>query len=241
MSELRVLIVDDERPAVERLERLVDEQPSAVVCGTVMQAEQVPGRCRELLPEVVLLDVEMPGLGGIELARELRRLEVLPAVIFVTAFEQYAVDAFELAAVDYLVKPVRAGRLARAFERARNRPVDPGATLRTRLGDRVLSIPVVEIRALVAEDKYTVVHFDKGEALVDDSLVNLEQRFARQFIRVHRKALIARRYLRGLFRDEQGQERVELDGSDCRPPVSRRNLAEVRQMLDGRPTGDSPS
>ncbi|MDZ7790469.1 MAG: LytTR family DNA-binding domain-containing protein [Xanthomonadales bacterium] len=235
---MRVLIVDDEQPAADRLSRLLEQQPAVRTCGIVTQAEQVEKRCRELLPDVVLLDVEMPGLDGVELARRLRKLESAPALIFVTAFEQYAVDAFELAAVDYLVKPVRSDRLARALERARNRPIDPGATLRTRLGDRILSIPVVDVRALVAEDKYTVVHFDKGEALIDDSLVTLEQRFSQQFIRIHRKALVARRYLRGLFRDEQGQERVELDGSECRPPVSRRNLALVRQVLDGRPHGN---
>ncbi len=239
MSDLRALIVDDEKPAADRLARLLEEQPCVEACGVVMQAERVLEQCRELLPDVVLLDVEMPGLDGIQVARALREMETPPALIFVTAYEQYAVDAFELAAVDYLVKPVRGDRLARALERARNRPIDPRATLRTRLGDRVFSIPVVDIRALVAEDKYTVVHFDRGEALVDDSLVSLEQRFARQFIRIHRKALVARRYLRGLFRDEQGQERVELEGSDCHPPVSRRNLALVRQVLDGREYGDS--
>lgn len=238
MSDMRALIVDDEQPAADRLARLIDELSTVEVSAVVMQADQVVERCRELVPDVVLLDVEMPGLDGIELARELRRLDPRPAVIFVTAFEQYAVDAFELAAVDYLVKPIRAARLEHALERARSRPVGPGITLRTRLGDRVLSIPVVDIRALVAEDKYTVVHFDKGQALVEDSLVSLEQRFDRQFIRIHRKALVARRYLRGLFRDEQGQERVELSGSECQPPVSRRNLSLVRQVLDGREPGE---
>jgi len=236
---MRALVVDDERPAADRLVRLLDEQSGVESCGLVMRADLVVERCRELTPDVVLLDVEMPGLDGIEVARKMRQLDAPPALIFVTAFEHYAVDAFELAAVDYLVKPVRADRLTRALERARNRPIDPGATLRTRLGDRVLSIPVVDIRALVAEDKYTVVHFDEGEALVDDSLITLEQRFKHQFIRIHRKALVSRRYLRGLFRDEQGQERVELDGSHCHPPVSRRNLALVRQVLGGRETGDS--
>ncbi|WP_376696733.1 LytR/AlgR family response regulator transcription factor [Wenzhouxiangella sp. EGI_FJ10305] len=235
---MRALIVDDERPAADRLARLIGELPGVEVCAVVMQADQVVARCRELLPDVVLLDVEMPGLDGLEVARELRSLEPRPAVIFVTAFEQYAVDAFELAAVDYLVKPVRADRLGRALGRARSRPIDSGATLRTRLGDRLLLIPVVDIRALVAEDKYTVVHFDKGEALVEDSLVTLEQRFDRLFVRIHRKALVARRYLRGLFRDEQGQERVELEGSDCQPPVSRRNLALVRQVLEGSKPGE---
>jgi|SRR5699024_2382608 len=234
MSAMRALVVDDEQPAADRLARLLEAQADVAVCATTNRADQVLDRCHELLPDVVFLDVEMPGLNGIEVARRLGRLESPPAIVFVTAFEQYAVDAFELAAVDYLVKPIRPERLARALDRARHRPVDPAAVVRTRLGDRVLTIPVVDIRALVAEDKYTVVHFDTGEALVEDSLVSLERRYARQFVRIHRKALVARRYLRGLFRDEQGQERVELDGSDCCPPVSRRNLAQVRQILDGR-------
>ncbi|NBB92380.1 MAG: response regulator [Gammaproteobacteria bacterium] len=231
---MRVLLVDDERPALERLARLLESQDGATVCGSLSDASGVLEACTELLPDVVLLDVEMPGMDGLDVARRLRKLSPPPAVVFVTAYEQYAVEAFELAAVDYLVKPVRADRLARALDRARSRPLGPGQVLKTRLGDRLLSIPLAEVRALVAEDKYTVVHFDKGEALVDDSLVSLEQRFSRHFVRVHRKALVARRYLRGLFRDEKGQERVELDGSQCCPPVSRRNLPLVRQLLDGR-------
>jgi two-component system response regulator AlgR len=235
MKAQRVLVVDDEPPAVERLVRLLDELAAAELCASTTDPAVAADLCAEQQPDVVLLDVEMPVIDGVEVARRLRRLSPPPAVIFVTAFEHYAVDAFEVAAVDYLVKPVRSDRLARALERARNRPLGRGVTLRTRLGDRLLSIPLAEVRALVAEDKYTVVHFDRGEALVDDSLVSLEQRFPGQFIRVHRKALVARRFLRGLFRDEQGQERVELDGSDCKPPVSRRNLPTVRQLLDGVP------
>jgi len=239
VRDLRVLIVDDEQPAIERLSRMVDRQDGAVSCGQLSDAARVVDHCRELLPDVVLLDIEMPGIDGIEVARRLRELPTPPAVIFVTAFEQYAVRAFDLAVVDYVVKPVRPDRLGKALARARSRPLEPGQNLRTRLGDRLLSIPLNEIRALVAEDKYTVVHFDKGEALVDDSLVSLEQRFAQHFIRIHRKALVARRYLRGLYRDEQGQERVELDGSECHPPVSRRNLSLVRQLLDGRSPQES--
>jgi two-component system, LytTR family, response regulator AlgR len=240
VSDQRVMIVDDEPPARDRLARLVDGLAGTSVCASIAEAETVVDACRCHQPDVVLLDVEMPGIDGIDVARRLRRLSPPPAVVFVTAFEQYAVDAFELAAVDYLVKPVRAERLARALERARNRPLGPGVTLRSRLGERVLSIPVAEIRALIAEDKYTVVHFDQGEALVDDSLVTLEQRFGRHFIRVHRKALVARRYLRGLYRDADGQERVELDGCSCRPPVSRRNLTLVRQALDDKPETELP-
>jgi len=229
----RVMVADDEPPALERLTRLLKGIDGVELCAAVGEADRVIETCRRRRPDVVLLDVEMPGTDGIELARALRKLSPPPAVIFVTAFEQYAVDAFELAAVDYLVKPVRAERLARALERARNRPLGPGVALKSRLGERVISIPVADIRALVAEDKYTVVHYGEGEALVDDSLLTLETRFAGHFIRIHRKALVARRYLRGVYRDDAGQERAELAGSDCRPPVSRRNLAEVRQALDG--------
>lgn len=232
MNELNVLVVDDEAPAIERLVRLIKTEPGFRVCGQVTEAAAVEETCRTLRPDLVLLDVEMPGLDGVELARRLKRLEPPPAVIFVTAYEQYAVDAFELAAVDYLVKPVRAERLSRALKRARHRPPGTNQMLRTRLGDRLLSIPLAEIRALVAEDKYTVVHFNQGEALIDDSLVRLEQRFPRQFIRVHRKALVARRYVRGLFRDPQGQERIELDGCELRLPISRRRLAQVRKVFD---------
>lgn len=228
---LEVLLVDDELPAIRRLERLINDQPDAVVCGQATDPAQVARMCRELSPDVVLLDVEMPGLDGVGLARGLRELSPAPAIIFVTAFEQYAVDAFDVAAVDYLVKPVRPERLVKALSRARNRPRNRPATLQSRLGDRLLTIPVSDIRALIAEDKYTVVHYSGTTALVEDSLVSLEQRFPEVFFRVHRKALVSKRYLRGLHRDAEGQERVELDGMDACPPVSRRNLAQVRQLL----------
>src|SRR5690625_7880404 len=137
--------------------------------------------CR-LQPVAVCLAIGMPGLNGIELAQQLAALASAPAIGFVTAFEQYAVEAFEIEAVDYLVKPVRPDRLAQALERARNRPVGSDATISTRLGDRVQAIPVAGIRALVSEDKYTVVHFEGGQALLDDSLVRLEQRLDRKSV-----------------------------------------------------------
>ena len=230
-SPQRILIVDDEPPATRRLERRVAELDGVEVCGLENDPAGVMARCRELKPDVLLLDVEMPGLNGVELARRLRALPEQPAVIFVTAFEQYAVDAFDLDAVDYLVKPVRGERLVRALQRARERQPDDAATLVSRIGDRTMSVPISEVSALVAEDKYTVVHHAGGMALVEDSLVSLEQRFPDRFIRVHRKALVARTALRGLHRDADGQERVDILGSDYCPPVSRRNLPAVRKLL----------
>jgi two-component system, LytTR family, response regulator AlgR len=228
---LRVLIVDDEAPASQRLRRLVDELDDTEVCGCESDPRQVEQRCRDLRPDVVLLDVEMPGMNGVELAGRLRELAPAPAVVFVTAFEQYAVDAFELAAVDYLVKPVRSERLARALRRARDRAGDDGAALISRIGDRTITVPIGDVRALVAEDKYTLVYYPDGLALVEDSLVSLEERFPDRFVRVHRKALVARSALRGLHRDAEGQERVDIDDTDYCPPVSRRNLPAVRRLL----------
>ena len=238
MSRLRVVVVDDEQPAIDRLIRLMAQAGGAEVCAQLDDPQRVLDACCRLQPDVVFLDIEMPGLNGIQLAQKLATLASAPAIVFVTAFEQYAVEAFEVEAVDYLVKPVRPDRLAQALERARNRPVGSDATISTRLGDRVQAIPVAGIRALVSEDKYTVVHFEGGQALLDDSLVSLEQRLGPLFVRTHRKALVARRYLRGLYQDEHGQDRVELVGVSCHPPVSRRNLARIRELLEAPPAQD---
>jgi two-component system response regulator AlgR len=234
---LKVLVVDDEAPAVRRLQRLLSSRPDAVCVGTANSGEQALDACRRLHPDVVLMDVEMPGIDGVEAARRLQAEVQPPAVIFVTAFERYAVNAFDLQAVDYLVKPVRSERLAQALERAAAaRPKVPRgqATLSARLGERLLAIPVADIRLLQAEDKYTCVHYLNGDALIDDSLLSLEDRFGDRFVRIHRSALVSRRHLRALFRDPDGHDRVEIDDCSIRPEVSRRNLPAVRQILRGR-------
>lgn len=139
-----VLIVDDEAPAVRRLQRLLTDQPLARCVATAQNGEQALQLCRDWHPELVLLDVEMPGLDGVSLARRLRGLEPPPAIVFVTAFEHYAVDAFDIEAIDYLVKPVRAERLEKALQRvirvkARGprRPV----ALTARLGEKLIPSP----------------------------------------------------------------------------------------------------
>lgn len=238
MNELRVLVVDDEQPAARRIQQLVDEVDRVQVVGTEHRALQVVDKCRELKPDVILLDVEMPGLNGIGLARELRRLTPAPVIVFVTAHEDYAVDAFELAAADYLLKPVRLERLSQALERARLRLNTRPAVLSARLGERLISIPVDRIRVLLAEDKYTAVHHVDGQLLIDESLVSLEQRFPERFIRAHRNALVSRDHLRGLFRDTDGADRIELEGVDLKPEVSRRNRSRIRRLLLGH-TADS--
>ncbi|MFW5816493.1 MAG: LytR/AlgR family response regulator transcription factor [Wenzhouxiangella sp.] len=233
---LKVLVVDDEAPAVRRLERLLAARTDAEFVGAAHSGEQALDACRRLRPDVVLMDVEMPGLDGVEAARRLQGQARPPAIIFVTAFERYAVDAFDVQALDYLVKPVRSERLDQALARAaaRLQALQAPATLSARLGERLLAIPLADVRLLQAEDKYTCVHYLGGEALIEDSLLSLEDRFGDRFVRIHRSALVSRRHLRALFRDEQGHDRVEIDDCPVRPEVSRRNLSAVRHTLKGQ-------
>ncbi len=233
MTELRILLVDDEPPALARIARLIAEIEGAQLVGCEDRASAVVARCRALTPDLVLLDVEMPEISGVRLARRLGELPFPPAIIFVTAYEDYALDAFELAAVDYLVKPVRKERLVQALERVRVRRTTRQQTIVARLGERLMSIPVDRVRALLAEDKYTCIHHLDGTALIEDSLIALERRFGERFVRVHRNALVSRDHIRALVRDSEGVERVELEDVGVRPEVSRRNLAAVRRLIRG--------
>lgn len=211
---------------------MLADQPGFEVVGCESRPGRVLDRCRRLAPDVVLLDVEMPGETGIELARQMRRLDPAPAVIFVTAHEDYAVEAFGLAAVDYLVKPVRPDRLRDALGRigVRRSARDP-LFLSVRVGDRLLRIPLDRVRALTTEDKCTLVHHVEGQAQSEASLKQLEQEFGGQFVRVHRSALVSRAHLLALFRDRRGIERVTIEGVDLEPEVSRRNRSAIKRVL----------
>lgn len=233
-SCLRVVLVDDEAPARDRLARLLQECEGIDLVGQCEDGSDLLTLCSSHRPDLVLLDVEMPGADGLELARQIKSLPEPPTVVFVTAFENYAVDAFDVRAADYLVKPVRRERLQAALDRVRARTPKREPMLIARLADRITRIPADEIRALIAEDKYVSVHYLGGIALVEDSLVQLETRFEGRFLRIHRNALVARGYLRSLFRDGEGAERVEIDDVDVCPEVSRRNLPEVRRVMKGQ-------
>ncbi|MCA1778493.1 MAG: LytTR family DNA-binding domain-containing protein [Xanthomonadaceae bacterium] len=225
---MRVLIVDDEPPAIERLSSMLASIDGCRVAGCELRADRVVGRCAELRPDVVLLDIGMPGLNGLELARELARQQPAPAIIFVTAHEEYAVEAFALAAIDYLVKPVRRARLIEALKR-----IEPGGpvSVSARLGERLIRFPIDEIRAFTSEDKCTMVHSVAGCGLIDDSLMALEAQFDGRFIRIHRNALVSSRHVRALLTDSDGVERVQLMGIELRPEVSRRNRAQIKQLI----------
>jgi len=248
MSALRVFIADDEAPARERLKELLADIEAQLPTRVVGEAtngleavEQLPASGAQLL----LLDIQMPGMGGLEVARHLAGLQAGPAVVFVTAHDRHAVEAFELNALDYLVKPVRAARLAAALKKASAagppppRQLAQAATqareyLSVAERHRILLVPVRDIVYLRAELKYVTLRTREGEHLIEEPLVALEREFAARFVRVHRSCLVARSAVRGFERAAGGEEEphwnVVLEGVPERLPVSRRQWSEVRAL-----------
>ena len=233
---LNILIVDDESPARDRLRRMVEELPKYQVVGEARNGEEALRAISDCRPDILLLDISMPGMDGMNLARAMQRGGLNCAVIFCTAYQNQALEAFEAEAVDYLVKPARAERLEQALEKARRYLGDreQGASdqyLRSTVGGRVLLTPVQRVICLLAEDKYTTVVHEKGKTVIEESLLELEKRFPEDFFRIHRNALISRRHLRGVERDNDGRTVAVLSGTDSRPEVSRRNVSALRKLL----------
>jgi two-component system response regulator AlgR len=259
----RILIVDDEAPARSRLKTLLSDiaadYPHELV-GEAGQAQQALDMIADLSPDIVLLDVQMPGMTGIELASHLTNAENGgPAVIFVTAYDEYALKAFDVHALDYLLKPVRASRLADALRhvngvrgtQAQKQTIsDAAVTLQTTRKNfsvqergRLLLVPVVDVIYLKAEAKYVTLRTREREYLLEASLLSLEQEFVSTFIRVHRNALVAREAIIGVERgvqtidsDADGDKTQEswqviLRGVDDRLPISRRQWPVVKALV----------
>ncbi len=242
-TQLKVLIVDDEPPARERLRSLLVEIAGVEVMGEAVNGQQALVRAHDLAPDVVLLDVRMPGMDGIEVARHLNALAEPPAVIFTTAFDEYAVNAFETHAIGYLLKPIRKEKLAAALERAgrltrpqlqkiaaaTNEKRRTHIAARRREGLRL--IPIEEIQFFFADQKYTTVRHVNGEDLIEDSLRALEEELEAAFVRIHRNALVSVRYLERIERNEEGQYFVRLRGCDAPLQVSRRMAGELKERF----------
>jgi two-component system response regulator AlgR len=213
-AELRVLLVDDEAPARARLRELLADVAPEVPNRVVGEAADGLAALAALATgevDVALVDIRMPLMDGVEFARHAQNCALPPAVIFVTAFDDYAVQAFELNALDYLMKPVRAARLAAALARARGQRPVPATTLaalmpraRTHLScherGRLLLVPIAEVVYLKAEQKYVTARTAVREYLIDEPLAALEAEFGDRFIRVHRSALVARAAIAGFVR-----------------------------------------
>ncbi len=245
---LRVLIVDDETLARTRLRTLLGccHHHDVQIVGEAANAPQAMALVQHQQPDVVLLDIQMPGVDGIQLAQAFRSLPHPPLLIFVTAHAEYAVSAFELEAVDYLTKPVRLERLQSALDKAQRMAgllglsateTSPECLLMSELG-KVVRLPLARVIYLKAELKYITVRTADASYVHDSSLSQIEERYPGRFLRIHRNALVAPHAIKALIRhkgngdSEDGEGwAVQLAEVDETLPVSRRQVAAIREAL----------
>ena len=258
-DELRVVVVDDEALARRRLAAMVQDAsgrggPAARVVAEMGDAREALAWLGAHEADVVLLDVQMPGLDGLGLAARLSSLPSPPVVVFVTAHSQHAVRAFDLEAADYLTKPVRSDRLERALDRVARRlaaidkpapkaPADATSAAQEQVivvteRGRLERVPLGEVLYLRAELKYVTLRTSQRAYLLEDALTDLEQRLGPPFVRIHRSALVSLPAVRALERritEDEGAEgwAVHIGATDEWLPVSRRQLPAVRDALSG--------
>lgn len=246
---MKVLVCDDESLARDRLVRMLRDAANCEVVGEAENGLEALSKVATLAPDVILLDIRMPVMDGIACAEELARLPNPPAVIFITAFDEHALAAFQVEAIGYLLKPVRRDQLNEALSRAtrvnraqlqhiREQANDDGKpatatrnhiTARTHRGLEL--VPLDEIYYFLADQKYVTVRHTKGTVLIDETLKELETEFGDRFIRVHRNALMSASYLEGLELLPSGQYQVRLKGIPEKLLVSRRHLADIRDKM----------
>lgn len=242
---LQALIVDDETLARARLRTLLGDctAPAVAVGGEAANATQAIELLRKQSFDVALLDIHMPGADGLTLARTLRELPRAPAIVFVTAHAEHAVQAFEIEAVDYLTKPVRLERLQQALQKVERllqsrhaqKPDLPEECLVIQERGRTERVPLSEVLYFKAELKYITVRTAAKSHILDGALSELEDKYPAQFLRIHRNALVARRAVRALekhYDPEEGEGwAVRLNGIEEVLSVSRRQLSAVREAI----------
>ncbi len=247
---MRVLIVDDEGPARERLQQILEDLGDHDVVGMAGDGPTALALAETLRPEVVLLDIRMPGMSGLETARHLNALDEPPAIVFATAYDEYAIDAFEAQAVGYVLKPVRRARLAKALQQA-SRIAPPSLGEITQVAEpesrrshvcvqhtgELKLIPIESVAFFRSDQKYTRVADGEREYLIDESLKQLESEFESLFVRIHRSALVAIAHVAALEKTQQDDYEIRLRGNitpQNEPlKVSRRHVAAVRRRLKG--------
>lgn len=232
---LAVFIVDDEPPARNRIKDLLTdcaEQLPLVLVGEAANGIEALDKLSEVHADVVLMDIRMPQMDGIELAQHLNKLHKPPVIIFTTAYDRYAINAFEQRAIDYLLKPIRLGRLFEALTRARAAvPIrnevlqeltpEPRKNLSIHERGKIILVPIEQVLYLRAELKYITVRTVEHEYLIEESLIALEKEFAARFIRIHRNCLVAKDEIEGF------EKIAETDTSELHWAVKLKGLAEL--------------
>lgn len=244
---MRVLIVDDEPLARERLRRMVDELTDYQVVATAANGIEAIEQVEAIRPEVVLMDIRMPEMDGLQAAAKLVEQKHPPAVIFCTAYDEYAVEAFDVQALGYLMKSINRDDLAQTLSRAtklnkaqlsalgRRTKEQEGEPARSHISARTHRglelIPIEDIYYFRADQKYVTVHHEHGEVLIDETLKDLERELADRFYRIHRNCLVSVGHLEAMERSGQGQHKVKIRGLDESLDVSRRHVSGLRKLM----------
>jgi two-component system response regulator AlgR len=240
---MNVLIVDDEQLARQRLRHLLGETGDYTIVGEAANGEQALQKAQLSNPDLILMDIRMPGMDGIEAASYINRLDNPPAIIFTTAYSEHALKAFDTHAVGYLLKPIKQEHLYEALQSAKklNRAQinylrsDEESGARSKICVKIRGtlelVPVSEILYFKADQKYVTLRTLDHEYLIEESLKTLETEFEKQFTRIHRNALIAESAINGLVKNSGGQACLTFRDIDDQLEVSRRHLPEIRKKL----------
>lgn len=239
---MKILVVDDEKLARARMRELIEKEGEHLIVGEAMNGNEAIEKTMDLKPECLLMDIRMPVMDGLEAAMHLQSMDLPPAVIFTTAYDQHALEAFEVNAIDYLLKPIRKDRLSAALQKAKQvsmkqlREVSKAQTepsfrshISVHMRGQITLIPVQDIVYFMADNKYVTVRTTTEQHLIEDSLVSLEEEFSERFLRIHRNALVAVDYIRGIEKQPSGRWRVLLREIEDKLDVSRRHTPEVRR------------
>ncbi len=249
---IKILIVDDESLARERLLALLNDIKNDInrdyQLSQAKNGIEAISQVNQNEPDIILLDIRMPGMSGLEVAQHLMQKENPPAIIFTTAYDEYALKAFESQAVDYLLKPIRQERLEKALSNCsklnkvqleqvnvqQDKPSYRGH-ISSQIRGNILLVPIEDIYCFLADNKYTTVKYDKlgvpSETIIEDTLKSLEQEFELHFLRIHRNALVKKSAIESLEKQEDGRVLVKIKNIDHNCEVSRRHLSNVRKIL----------
>ncbi len=239
---MKILIVDDEPLARSRLQDLLGDIGNHQVVGEANNGRTAIEQALQLAPDIVLLDINMPEMSGLEAAIHLSQLEHAPAVIFTTAYSEHALEAFDANAIDYLLKPIRRTRLEQALSKVQplqRSQLDKTATdqhlsrnhIGAHLRGGIKLIPIEDIYYFHSDSKYVIVHHKDGEVLIDEPLKSLEQEFCDRFTRIHRNSLIANNCIEALEKVSDSHFQLRLRSCNALLEVSRRQLPAVRKLI----------
>lgn len=240
---MNVLIVDDEQLARQRLRHMLGEMGGHAIVGEAENGEQALHQAQKSSPDLVLLDIRMPGMDGLETASYINRLENPPAIIFTTAYSEHALRAFDTHAVGYLLKPIKQEHLTEAIQSARrlnraqinNLQSEDEGGARSKICVKIRGslelVPVNEVLYFKADQKYVTLRTFDHEYLIEESLKALETEFEHQFVRIHRNALVAESAINGLVKNQSGHACLTFRDIEDQLEVSRRHLPEIRKKL----------